>query len=137
VNAETNPTTPAKLRLGVGVAVLGSITLLALAVTVAVIGGRDPEVAGSFVLTFLALLLLSGAAIGVARLAHGDDPETVDLAAGRATTKRLFGAVALFGGVFTGLLAILTPFPHVLAAVIPLVLVIVLARGAFTRAELG
>ncbi|WP_224276592.1 hypothetical protein [Nocardioides lacusdianchii] len=134
---ETNPTAPARLRLGIAVAVVASIALLALAVTVALVGGRDPEVAGSFVLTFLALLLLSGAAIGVARLSHGDDPETVDVAAGRATTRRLFGAIALLGGVLTALLAILTPFPHVLAAAIPLVMVVVLARGALARTEPG
>ncbi|QSR31928.1 hypothetical protein CFI00_15705 [Nocardioides sp. S5] len=132
-----NPTTPARLRLGIAVAVVASIALLALAVTVALIGGRDPEVAGSFVLTVLALLLLSGAAIGVARLIHGDDPETVDVAAGRATTRRLFGAIALLGGVLTGFLAILTPFPHVLAAAIPLVMVVVLARGPLVRTEAG
>ena len=135
MTAGTSPTTPAKLRLGVGVAVAVSIALLALAVTVALIGGRDPEVAGSFVLTFLALVVLSGAATGVARLIHGDDPETVDLAAGRATTRRLLGAVALVGALFTVLLAILTPFPHVLAAAIPLVTVVVLARGALERTE--
>jgi hypothetical protein len=134
----TNPRTPAQLRLGIGVAVLVSIALLALAVTVALIGGRDPAVAGSFVLTFLtflALLVLSGASTGVARLIHGDDPETVDLAAGRATTRRLFGAVALVGVLFTVFLALLTPFPHVLAAAIPLVMVVALTRGALAGAE--
>jgi hypothetical protein len=135
VSAEANRTTPANLRLGIGVAVAVSVALLALAVTVALIGGREPEVAGSFVLTFLALLLLSGAAIGVARVIHGDDPETVDLAAGRATTRRLFGAVALLGALVTVFLAILTPFPQVLAAAIPLVMVVVLARGALARPE--
>lgn len=137
VTARTNATTPARLRLGVGLAVAASIALLALAVTVALIGGRDPEVAGSFVLTFLALLLLGGAAIGVARLVHGDDPETADVAAGRATTRRLFGVLALLGAAVTVFLAILTPFPHVLAAAIPLVMVVVLARGALARTEPG
>lgn len=134
MTAETGPTSPSRLRLGVAVAAAVSTALLASAVTVAVLGGRDPEVAGSFVLTALALVLLSGAAVGVARLVHGDDPETVDLAAGRATTRRLFGAVALLGAVFTAFLATLTPFPHVLAAVAPLVVVVVLVRGA-ARAE--
>jgi hypothetical protein len=134
MTAETGPTSPSRLRLGVAVAAVVSTALLASAVTVALLGGRDPEVAGSFVLTALALVLLSGAAVGVARLVHGDDPETVDLAAGRATTRRLFGAVALLGAVFTVFLATLTPFPHVLAAVAPLVVVVVLARGA-ARAE--
>jgi hypothetical protein len=134
MTAETGPTPPSRLRLGVAVAAVVSTALLASAVTVALLGGRDPEVAGSFVLTALALVLLSGAAVGVARLVHGDDPETVDLAAGRATTRRLFGAVALLGAVFTVFLATLTPFPHVLAAVAPLVVVVVLVRGA-ARAE--
>ena len=137
VTARTNTTTPARLRLGIGVAVVAAIALLALAVTVALIGGRDPEVAGSFVLTFLALLLLSGAAIGVARLIHGDDPETVGVAAGRATTRRLFGVIALLGGVLTVVLALLTPFPHVLVAAIPLVMVVVLARGALASTGPG
>lgn len=135
MTAGTNPATPAQLRLGIGVAVSLAIILLALAVTVALMGGRDPEVAGSFFLTLLALLLLSGAAVGVARLIHGDDPETADLAAGRATTRRLFGAIALLGVLLTIFLAILTPFPYLLAAVLPLVMVVVLARGALTRTE--
>lgn len=75
--------TPTRMRLGIGIAVVASIALLALAVTVALIGGREPEVAGSFVLTFL---------------------------------------------------AVLTPFPHVLAAAIPLLMVGVLARGSLSKA---
>ncbi|UUZ60709.1 hypothetical protein [Nocardioides sp. B-3] len=133
MTAETNPTTPAQLRLGIAIAVVAAVALLSLAVTVAVIGGGDPEVAGSFVLTFVALLLLSGASIGVARLIHGDDPATVDVAAGRATTQRLFGAVAVIGLLFTAFPAIMTPFPHVLAAAIPLVMVGVLARGSLSK----
>ena len=135
MTARTNATTPTRLRMGIGVAGVASIALLAMATTVVLVGGRDPEVAGSFVLTALALVLLSGAAIGVARLIHGDDPETVDVAAGRATTRRLFGAIALLGGALTVFLVVLTPFPHVLAAVVPLVVVVVLARGALARAE--
>ena len=126
----TNPTPPAKLLLGIGVAVALATVLLALAVTVALRGGRDPEVAGSFFLTSLALLVLSAAAVGVARLLHGDDPGTADLVAGRATTRRLFGAIALLGALLTVFLATLTPFPHVLAAALPLVVVVVLTRGS-------
>ena len=128
-----DPATPARLRLGIAAAVSLAVVLLALAVTVALVGGREPEAAGSFFLTFLALLLLSGAAIGVVRLVHGDDPGTADLAAGRATTRRLFGAIALLGVLLTVVLAILTPFPYLLAAVLPLVMVVVLARGALAR----
>lgn len=134
MTAEASPPTPARLRLAIGIAIVAAVALLGLAVTVAIIGGGDPEVAGSFVLTFVALLLLSGASIGVARLIHGDDPATVDLAAGRATTQRLFGAVAVIGLLFTAFLAVMTPFPQVLAAAVPLVMVSVLARGSLSKA---
>lgn len=127
------PVSPTKLRAAVGVAFLVSASFVAVAVTVAVIGGDDPEVAGSFVLLFLALLLLAGAAIGAVRLQHGDDPETADLAAARASMRRWFGALAVLGTLATAFLAALTPFPQVLAAVIPLSLVVMLSRGALSR----
>lgn len=130
--AGTRPTSPAQLMWGLIAAVTVSVALLALAMTVALLGG-GAEVAGSFFLTFLALLVLAAAAIGFARLVHGDDPDTVDVEAGQATTRRLFGGLALLGALFTAFLAILTPFPYALAAALPLVVVAVLARGARTH----